>query len=205
MVASNTNTGFTVLEPEEDGFAFRLFSSKPVSKVNISGKDDTADVLAALVAKQQKVEHDETDPEFRARVEAAAISYEEIMTQSHWAYPALRFPRRLIHIKEADEPAEQETKKKAKKKRKSKKQRDFEKAVREGRIKVKPNMRDPRVPGGWPGWPGERTRCNIITNIEKDLKRKSNKPGRSTKDKRGGRLGRGGSNIRGRGRINKQK
>ncbi|KAI8146012.1 hypothetical protein BJV82DRAFT_32393 [Fennellomyces sp. T-0311] len=179
-------------EEEEEAFAFRLFSSKPVAKVNISDKDDTADMLAALAAKQRTVDFDEeTDPDFIARVQAAAITYDDLVGQSKQPYYALQLPKRVIHIPQ-DQGKDEKT---AKKHRKSKKRRDFEKAVREGRIQVKPNIRDPATPGGWPGWPGNLTVCRIITDTEGDIKKKPSFQGGGRG--RGGIRGRGG--FRGRG------
>ncbi|KAF7721020.1 hypothetical protein EC973_005545 [Apophysomyces ossiformis] len=170
---------------EEEVFSFRLFSSKPVTTVDLHEEENTADVLAKKVASQQIVDHDEDDPEFRARVAVAAISHEQIMKQSAWPYPALKYSHRVLHIPAVDPSSTEES---IKKKRKSKKRRDFEKAVREGRIQVKPNMRNPETPGGWPGWPGRRTRYAIITKVDKDLKRNKYK----------NHSGRGGSGGRGR-------
>lgn len=186
-------------QQQEEEFTFQLFSSKPVAKVNISEKDNEAERLKELIAsaaQQRSVDHDmESDADFIAQINQAAISFDDIMTQSQWAYPALRLPHRVIPAGSSSSSPTTTTEK-SKPRRKSKKRRDFEKAVRQGRIVVSPNMRDPQTPGGWPGWPGNRTRYAIITNIEKDLK--VNKKAGNTSFKRGG--GRGGATAtRGRG------
>lgn len=206
----------TTNDQQEEEFTFQLFSSKPVAKVNISEKDNEAERLAELIAtaaQQRSVDHDmETDADFIAQINEAAVSFDDIMTQSQWAYPALRLPHRVIPAGSSLSSASASTTEKSKEKqqrRKSKKRRDFEKAVRQGRIVVAPNMRNPQTPGGWPGWPGNRTRYAIITNIEKDLK--VTKKAGNTSFKRGGagggrgaaRGGRGsgrGGMMRGRGR-----
>ncbi|KAI8371337.1 uncharacterized protein BYT42DRAFT_579871 [Radiomyces spectabilis] len=188
---------------EDDGadaaaFAFRLFSSKPVSSISIREPEDTTDMLAKSVADQQKVDHDEDDPEFVALIQASAISYNDILDQSGWAYPAMRLPHRVLHISQEESPAAGT---KEKKKRKSKKCRDFEKAVREGRIKLKPAMRNPATPGGWPGWPGHRTPCAIITDITSQLKRRKRGSGPNMRG-RGAPRGGGRGAARGSGRGN---
>ncbi|KAI9323609.1 hypothetical protein BX666DRAFT_86055 [Dichotomocladium elegans] len=170
-----------VEEEEEEAFAFRLFSSKPVTQVNIKEKEEEdAKRLAELVAavtEQRPVDYEkEKDPEFKTRVAAAAVDYDTIMAQSHWDYPAMRYPRRVMNIS-TQQQQQQAGDEKSKRKRKSKKRRDFEKAVREGRIKVLPNKRNPSTPGGWPGWPGHRTRCAIITDLSKVLKKRPYTPG----------------------------
>lgn len=165
----NNDEDETKMQQEE--FTFRLFSSQPTTQViNISEKDDTADKLAQAAAeykRQQLEDFDDNDPEFRARINAAVITFEEIMQQSQMPYPAMRYPRRVLHIsattKQDEEEKQQQKEEQIKKRRrKSKKRRDFEKAVKEGRIVLQPNMRDLNTPGGWPGWPGHRNPCAII-------------------------------------------
>lgn len=151
----------------QEEFTFRLFSSQPATQVvSISEKDETTDKLAEAAAaewkRQQLEEFDDNDPDFRARVSAAAITFEQIMQQSQTPYPAMRYPRRVLHIPRDDGGQQGEKEKVQKRRRKSKKRRDFEKAVKEGRITLKPNMRDLNTPGGWPGWPGRRNPCAII-------------------------------------------
>lgn len=183
-------------DEEEEEFAFHLFASQSIAKVNIADEKDTTDSWSKAVSDQQVCEFDETDPEFVARAKQAVIDYETIMKQSTTPYPALRFPRRIIHILSPEEEAKKvASEKKTIKKRKSKKCRDFEKAVKEGKIDLKPNMRNPKTPDGWPGWPGV---INRVAIIDYDA---SKKRGGSS---RGGRGGRGGSvrgAFRGRGVI----
>ncbi|KAI8088834.1 uncharacterized protein BX664DRAFT_296206 [Halteromyces radiatus] len=158
---TNMDNQETMEEEEEEEFAFRLFSTGSVAKVSIKEKgDDEANALSQQIANQQQIEQDETDPDFVTRITQASISYDDIMQQSTWAYPALRLPKRVIHINNNDMKSDTTTS--TKRKRKSKKRRDYEKAVKEGRIIPKPNMRDTRTPGGWPGYPGARTPCAII-------------------------------------------
>ncbi|KAI8074528.1 hypothetical protein BC940DRAFT_288458 [Gongronella butleri] len=150
-------------EPAQDeGYSFRLFSTSTVSKVSIKEKDEAADLneLAQAVAAQQSIEQDEDDPVWRDLVAASAIDYTTIMEQSKQPYRASAYPGRLIHIPAIDKKDDEKAKKKQ---RKSKKRRDFEKAVRQGKIRVQPNMRDPATPHGWPGYPGNRTPCAIIS------------------------------------------
>lgn len=198
-------------EEEEGGFSFRLFASQPVATVNIEDGKDNTDNWSKLVADQQVYEFDETDPEFVARAQEAAIDYETIVKQSTVPYPAMRFPKRIIHIlspeeEQAKKEASTEKKKKAVKKRKSKKCRDFEKAVKEGKIELKPNMRNPKTPDGWPGWPGNLTRVAIVDyDASKKKKRYNNSNNNASRG--GGFRGRGvsrgtsrGGMVRGRGR-----
>ncbi|ORZ00682.1 hypothetical protein BCR43DRAFT_485630 [Syncephalastrum racemosum] len=185
---------------DEDAFAFRLFSSKPVAQVNLKEDEgDTMDMMAATVNKMRKVEQDDDRPEFQARIAAAAIDYDTLLAQSKWAYPALRTP--AIDISNQDHVKEEEQKKQ--RPRKSKKRRDFEKAVASGRIALTPNMRDSRNEGGWPGWPGHRSPCAIITPVDHLLKHKKKyKSGASSHGNPGARGGsvrgaRGGGAMRG--------
>ncbi|KAI8097988.1 uncharacterized protein B0P05DRAFT_522873 [Gilbertella persicaria] len=154
-------------QEQEEEFAFRLFASQPVAKVTIADVKDDTDSLSKAIAEKQEYEFDETEPEFLARVKEVAIDYTTIMEQSTIPYPTAKFPRRVIHIPSIKEQAEKEAaeKKKSVKKRKSKKCRDFEKAIKEGRIKLEPNMRNPNTPGGWPGWPGELTKVAIVDYV----------------------------------------
>ena len=151
-------------------------------------------MLAELAAKQRTVDfNEETDPDFIARVEAAAVTYDDLLEQSKQPYYALQLPKRVIHIPQEQKKDETQ----AKKHRKSKKRRDFEKAVREGRIHVKPSMRDPTTPDGWPGWPGNLTVCHIITDGEGKIKKARHSfhggsRGRGDVRGRGGFRGRGG-------------
>ncbi|GAA5802763.1 hypothetical protein HPULCUR_008238 [Helicostylum pulchrum] len=173
-------------EGQQEEFVFNLFASQTIAKVNIADDKDTTDDWAQAVADQQVYEFDETEPEFVARVKEAAIDFDTIMKQSTTPYPALRFPRRIIHILSPEEEAKKtSTEKKVTKKRKSKKCRDFEKAVKSGKIILKPNMRDPKTPDGWPGWPGARTPVAIIDYDA--TKKRAN----SSRGGRGGARGRG--------------
>lgn len=173
-------------EEQEEEFVFNLFASQSIAKVNIADEKDTTDGWAQAVADQQVYEFDETDPEFLARVKEAVVDFDTIMKQSTTPYPALRFPRRVIHILSPEEEAKKaSSEKKVTKKRKSKKCRDFEKAVKSGKIVLKPNMRNPKTPDGWPGWPGARTPVAII-DYEATKKRAS-----SSRGGRGGMRGRG--------------
>ncbi|KAI9486024.1 MAG: hypothetical protein EXX96DRAFT_547414 [Benjaminiella poitrasii] len=173
---------------KEEEFAFRLFASQPVATVTIAEKEDNTDDLSKAIAEQQVYEFDDTDPEFLSRVEQAAVDYDTILTQSKVPYPTAVQSHRVIHISSIEKQTAEEKNKK--RKRKSKKCRDFEKAVKEGKIKVEPNMRDPRSPGGWPGWPGQLTRVAIINYQSPKKKGISN-------FKQGGRGGRGGVGGRG--------
>ncbi|ORZ26204.1 hypothetical protein BCR42DRAFT_401783 [Absidia repens] len=180
------------MDDDEEEFAFRLFSTDSVAKVSIKENDEeTANALSQQIANQQQIDHDETDPTFLANVAQASISYDDIMRQSTWAYPALRLPKRVTHLPSSTPtstssktvPPESSSSSSSslssiipkdnnstststvdKPKRKSKKRRDYEKAVKEGRITPKVNMRDPRTPGGWPGYPGARDPCAIIND-----------------------------------------
>ncbi|KAI8344097.1 hypothetical protein BC941DRAFT_407751 [Chlamydoabsidia padenii] len=174
-------------EDEEEEFAFRLFSTDTVAKVSIKENDDeVANALSQQIANQQQIDHDETDPTFITQVAQASISYDDIMQQSLWSYPALQLPKRVLHLPSTDTTTTTTTIPKPK--RKSKKRRDYEKAVKEGRITPKPNMRDPATLGGWPGYPGGRDPCAIITA----------QPYRGNRGNRGKPMGgRGGFNTRG--------
>ncbi|KAI9479537.1 hypothetical protein BDB00DRAFT_879300 [Zychaea mexicana] len=180
-------------EKQEEAFAFRLFSSKPVAQVNIKEKDDdTADMLAELAAKQQTVDFEqENEPDFIEHIQAAAVDYNDLLVQSKQPYYAMQYPKRVTHI-----PLDQKQQQPTKKHRKSKKRRDFEKAVREGRIHVQPNMRNPATLGGWSGWPGHRTRCHIISDFSNDIMKIPRKNAPFAGSGRGGR-----GSFRGRGRA----
>lgn len=184
------------MEEDEEEFAFKLFSTESVAKVSIKANDnETADALAQQIANLQQIDHDETDPAFMAQVAQASISYDTIMQQSHWPYPALQLPKRVLHLPSNTSdsaPTIPSTTATTKPKRKSKKRRDYEKAVKEGRIVPKPNMRDPRTPGGWPGYPGARDPCVIIAEQGTYGNR-----GRPHAKSMGGRGGRGGFSSRG--------
>lgn len=157
------------------------------------------DTMAATVNKMRKVEQDDDRPEFQARIAAAAIDYDTLLAQSKWAYPALRTP--AFDISNRDDAQEEKEAQKKQRPRKSKKRRDFEKAVASGRITLTPDMRDPRNEGGWPGWPGHRSPCAIVTPVDHLLKHKKKyKGGASSQGGPGGRGGaRGGGAMRGRG------
>ncbi|KAI9264406.1 hypothetical protein BDA99DRAFT_437538 [Phascolomyces articulosus] len=167
----------------EEAFAFRLFASKPVAKVNIKENDeDAVDKMAEFVAKQQTVDFDqENDSEFIANIQAAAVNYDDILKQSQQPYYAEQYPKRVIHIPSLEQQQQQKQKEAPagkRKHRKSKKRRDFEKATKEGRIQVKANMRNSATEGGWPGWPGHLTKCHIITTIStNDIKKGFKKNG----------------------------
>ncbi|CAO3599693.1 unnamed protein product [Absidia cylindrospora] len=205
-------------DDEQDEFAFRLFSTDTVAKVSIKENDEeTANALSQQIANQQQIDHDETDPTFLANVAQASISYDDIMQQSTWAYPALRLPKRVTHLPSSiavppesssiipkDNNSTSSTIDKPK--RKSKKRRDYEKAVKEGRITPKVNMRDPRTPGGWPGYPGARDPYAIMNDQPYRGNRgsgggdgyKYKYQGPTSSSSRG--KGRGGFSSRGRGR-----
>ncbi|KAI8375832.1 hypothetical protein BD560DRAFT_392054 [Blakeslea trispora] len=162
-------------QPDEE-FAFRLFSSQPVAKVTLADAKDDTDSLSKAISEQQQYEFDETEPEFVARIKQVAVDYTTIMEQSTVPYQTAVHSRRLIHLPTLEEQAKKEAaEKKSSKKRKSKKCRDFEKAVKEGKIKLEPNMRNPSTPGGWPGWPGNLTKVSIINYVST---RKNNQFGR---------------------------
>jgi hypothetical protein len=187
-------------DEEEEEFSFRLFASQPVATVTIAdGKDDT-DNWSKQVADQQVYEFDETDPEFLARVNQVAVDYDTIMKQSSVVYPPSTSSRRVIHILSPEEEVKKDEaeKKKNAKKRKSKKCRDFERAVKEGKIKLAPNMRNPSTPDGWPGWPGNLTRVAIIDYKPSNLKR-GHAFGGNAIGGRGGFRGRGASRGSSRG------
>lgn len=140
---------------EEEAFSFRLFSNQTVATVKIGDEKDDTDHWSKIIADQQVYEFDETDPELLARVKQAVVDYDTILKQSTTPYPALQLPHRVLHIS-----SKEVTNKSMKKKRKSKKCRDFEKAVKEGKIVLKTNMR--KSEDGWPGWPGNLTRVAIV-------------------------------------------
>lgn len=184
-------------DDNEEEFSFRLFSTQPVANINISEKQDSTDDLSKLIADQQVYEFDDSDPELLARVKEAVTDYDTIIQQSKIPYPALICPNKVIHILSPEEQAKKdEEEKKVVKKRKSKKCRDFEKAVKEGKIKPAPKMRNPATPDGWPGWPGNRTRVSII-NYESPYKGGINKKARGGFAGRGGFASRGGQTSRG--------
>ncbi|KAI9009962.1 hypothetical protein CLU79DRAFT_774758 [Phycomyces nitens] len=186
-------------EDELQGFSFKLFSSKQVTKISLQGVD-RGDEMSAEVARQQVVDHDEEDPEFAALVAASAVSYDQIMEQSRQSY-GLAQSTHVMNIPLADEP------KLKRKKRKSKQCREYNRAVKAGTIQPEPRMRNPQVPNGWPGWPGIRTCFAIITKFSKDLKcnqrvvkpyvpRESTR-GRGSARERGSTRGRGSARERG--------
>ncbi|KAL7311698.1 hypothetical protein PS15m_009426 [Mucor circinelloides] len=180
---------------QEEEFSFRLFASEPVATVTIAEGTDNTDDLSKAIADQQVYEFDETDPDFVAKVEQAAIDYDFIMKQSKIPYPTATFPRRVLHLLSPEEQSKKDSadKKKITKKRKSKKCRDFEKAVKAGKIKPDPKMRNPATPDGWPGWPGNLTRIAIINYQPSNRKKDSGS--------RGGFRGRGGSRGSSRGSM----
>lgn len=184
---------------QEEEFSFRLFASEPVATVTIADGVDNTDDLSRAIADQQVYEFDETDPEFVAKVEQVAVDYDTIMKQSKIPYPTATYPRRILHLLSPEDQKKKDIaeKKKVTKKRKSKKCRDFEKAVKEGKIKLSPKMRNPATPDGWPGWPGNLTRVAIINYQPSNRKRDNGRGGfRGRGSSRGGAMaGRG----RGRG------
>ena len=133
-------------EEDEGEFSFRLFANQSVATVTIADDKDTTDDLSKAIADQQEYEFDDTDPEFLERVNQAAIEYDTIMQQSTIPYPTLRMPRRVVHLNTANV---EKVEKKTLKKRKSKKCRDFEKAVKEGKIVLKKEFEKIRR---WMAW-----------------------------------------------------
>ncbi|KAL0087811.1 hypothetical protein J3Q64DRAFT_1734645 [Phycomyces blakesleeanus] len=193
-------------ENELEAFSFKLFSSKQVTKISLQGVD-RGDEMAAEVARQQVVDHDEDDPEFAALIAASAVSYDQIMEQSKQSY-GLAQSTHVVNVPLVGEPKQKH------KKRKSKECRAFNRAVKAGTIKPEPRMRNPQIPNGWPGWPGIRTCFAIITKINKDLKRNQRvvKPyvprggaargrGSTRGSTRGSGRGRGGVTAQGIGRV----
>lgn len=163
--------------PEEDAFEFRLFSNRPVAKVSIVDVEPTLIVTTRRPSVTQEITAD-----FQQQVNEAAISFEEIMEQSRIPWPAMKMPHHVIVV-----PAKGPNDNK-KKRRLTKRQRDRIKALNNGK-----SMRDPHAPGGWPGWPGERTSQAIITSLYGQLKRnvgktKKSRPPKSVRDKMGGRV-----------------
>ncbi|KAG2186444.1 hypothetical protein INT43_002882 [Umbelopsis isabellina] len=148
-------------EPEDDAFEFRLFSNRPVTKVSLIEEEP----ILVVTQRISSLEQEETE-EFQEKLQQSAISYDDVMQQSHIPYPAMKMAHHIVHI-----PAE--TAKDKKKRKLTKRQRDRLKALNDGKC-----MRDPRAPGGWPGWPGQRTQCAITTSLRGQLKSrpvKSNK------------------------------
>lgn len=182
-------------EQDEEGFSFRLFSNQTVATVKIGDEKDNTDHWSKVIADQQVYEFDETDPEFVARVNQVAVDYDTILKQSTTPYPSLRLPHRVLHISSTKEEP-----KKSIKKRKSKKCRDFEKAVKEGKIVLKPNMR--KSEDGWPGWPGHLSRVAIIDYQRGKKSFNSRGRGGSSMSRGSSRGGssRGGSSRGGRGK-----
>ncbi|KAI8337372.1 hypothetical protein EDC96DRAFT_523615 [Choanephora cucurbitarum] len=182
-------------EQQEEEFAFRLFSSQPVAKVTLADAKDDTDNLSKAISEQQQYEFDETEPEFVARIKEVVIDYTTLMEQSTVPYPTAVYPHRLIHLPTLEQQIEKEAaEKKSAKKRKSKKCRDFEKAVKEGKIKFEPSMRNPNTPGGWPGWPGKLTQVAIINYVSPKKNNQFGRGGNSSFNK----TSRGGG-FRGRG------
>ncbi|KAG2188810.1 hypothetical protein INT44_003949 [Umbelopsis vinacea] len=165
--------------PEEDVFEFKLFSNRPVAKVSIIDKEPTLIVTTRRPSVTQEI-----TPEFQQQVNAASISYDEIMEQSRIPWPAMKMAHHVISIPSKD-PNDNK-----KKRRLTKRQRHRLKAITNGK-----SMRDPQVPGGWPGWPGERTSQAIITSLYGQLKRylgkpkkSGNRPPKAVRDKLVGRV-----------------
>ncbi|KAH8556212.1 hypothetical protein BGW37DRAFT_471518 [Umbelopsis sp. PMI_123] len=173
MIQISVNEGENVIQgtsdaeemPEEDAFEFKLFSNRPVAKVSIVDKEPTVVIAARRPSVSQKI-----TAAFQDQINEAAISCEEIMEQSRIPWPAMRMPHHVVII-----PAVDLTEKK-KKRRLTKRQRDRIKDLNNGK-----SMRNPRAPGGWPGWPGERTSQAIITTLDRQLKRKFTQPKKSAK------------------------
>ncbi|KAI9304346.1 hypothetical protein BJ944DRAFT_87155 [Cunninghamella echinulata] len=159
-------------EEEEEEFTFRLFSTGSTTKVSLreTSEKEQMDYLSQQIAHQQELEFDEKDPALLEKVKQAVMNYDDILIQSTWPYPALKLPKRVITISSA--PTDNDNKSIKKKKRKSKKRRDFEKAVKEGRIQLDPSMRNPLLHG--PGWPYSKTPCAII-NYQPSFKKSNHK------------------------------
>lgn len=163
--------------PEEDAFEFRLFSNRPVVKVSIVDVEPTLIVTTRRPSVTQEITAD-----FQQQVNEAAISFEEIMEQSRIPWPAMKMAHHVMLIP-AKDPNDNK-----KKRRLTKRQRDRIKAINNGK-----SMRDPRAPGGWPGWPGECTSQAIVTSLYGQFKRhvgksKKSRPPKSVRDKIGGRV-----------------
>ncbi|KAI8985153.1 hypothetical protein BDB01DRAFT_896702 [Pilobolus umbonatus] len=158
-------------DEQEDTFSFPLFSNQSISVVDINDNVNSLDDISRAIAAQQIYEFDETEPEFVSRIQQVVVDYDTIIKQSSIPYPALRLPKRVLHI--SNDTKDTEVLKK--RKRKSKKCRDFERAVKKGSIVVKPNMRHPSTAGGWPGWPGELNKVAIINYTRKYPSKKGNK------------------------------
>lgn len=182
------------MEEDAEEFTFNLFSNQKVSTVKIADEKDNTDHWSKVVADQQEHEFDETDPEFLSRVNQVVVDYETILKQSTVPYPTLRLPHRVLDLsKQKEEPKKVSTVKK----RKSKKCRDFEKAVKEGKIKLKPNMR--KSEDGWPGYPGNLTRVAIVDYQPGGKKKFGNTRGGFNSSSSSSNRGRGGI-IRGNSR-----
>ncbi|CAO3653930.1 unnamed protein product [Cunninghamella echinulata] len=159
---------------EEEEFTFQLFSTGSTTKVSLreNNEKEQMDYLSQQIAQQQELEFDEKDPALLEKVNQAVMNYDDILIQSTWPYPALRLPKRVIIISPESTDNDNNNKSIKKKKRKSKKRRDFEKAVKEGRIQLDPTMRNPLLHG--PGWPYSKTPCAII-NYQPSFKKSSHK------------------------------
>jgi Fungal protein of unknown function (DUF2011) len=165
--------------PEEDAFEFKLFSNRPVAKISIVDKEP-----ALIVTTRRPSVTQEITADFQQRVNEAAISYDEIMKQSRIPWPAMKMAHHVMFISSKD-PNDNKKKRKL-----TKRQRDRIKALNNGK-----SMRDSHAPGGWPGWPGERTSQAIITSLYGQLKRNlakpkksGNRPPKAVRDKVGGRV-----------------
>ncbi|KAI8577693.1 hypothetical protein K450DRAFT_250419 [Umbelopsis ramanniana AG] len=165
--------------PEEEAFEFKLFSNRPVAKVSIVDKEPTLIVTTRRPSVTQEI-----TPEFQQRVNEASISYDEIMEQSRIPWPAMKMAHHVMSIPSNDLNDNK------KKRRLTKRQRDRIKALNNGK-----SMRNPHVPGGWPGWPGERTSQAIVTSLYGHLKRylgqpkkSGNRPPKAVRDKLAGRV-----------------
>ncbi|KAI8987254.1 hypothetical protein BDF20DRAFT_253797 [Mycotypha africana] len=163
-IKKDSSEGEAAEKSPEEGLTFRLFASQPITNVSIEAETDNTDNLAKLVAEQQVYEFDETDPIFKEQVQQAAVDYDTIIRQSAVPYPAMKYLNKIMHISPEGIVLSKvnQAEKDKKRKRKSKKCRAFEKAVKEGKIKVAPKMRNPSTPNGWPGWPGIKTKVDII-------------------------------------------
>ncbi|CAM0135332.1 hypothetical protein VKS41_000081 [Umbelopsis sp. WA50703] len=149
------------VQAEPDGFEFRLFSNRPVTKVNLIEEEP----VLVVTPRRSSLVQEETE-EFQERLRQCAVSYDNIVQQSQIPYPAMKMAHHVVHV-----PAK--TAKDKKKRKLTKRQRDRVKVIKAGKY-----MRDPRAPGGWPGWPGIRTQCAIITSLRGQLK---NRHGKSSK------------------------
>jgi hypothetical protein len=170
----------TVQEPEAvDAFEFKLFSNRPVTKISIVEKEP---VLIATARRPSVTQ--EITAEFQQRVNESAISFEEIIEQSRIPWPAMKMAHHILVIPATD-PND-----KKKKRKLTKRKRDRLKAISDGKY-----MRDSRAPGGWPGWPGERTSQAIITSLYGQFKGKpmqskksSKRPPKAMRDDKSGRV-----------------